>query len=156
MSKTTKTIHIGADHRGYCLKFDLKQYLAKKGYNVVDQGNHSYQSSDDYPIFAKKVCQAVQRNPKTNIGILICGSGIGMDIAANKFRCLRAALCWNSLVARAARNDDDPHILVLPADFMNKVVARQTITAFLKTPFSGKTKNRRRLKLIKSIERCKN
>lgn len=148
------TIHIGADHRGYCLKYDIKKYLYKKGYEVIDHGNHKYDAKDNYPEYAKKVSKEVAKDKKQNIGILICGSGIGMDIAANKTKCIRAALCWNSKVAEAARNDDNPHILILPADFITKTEAKKTVNKFLNTKFSGKTKNLRRLKQIKSYEKC--
>ncbi|MBU0647746.1 RpiB/LacA/LacB family sugar-phosphate isomerase [Patescibacteria group bacterium] len=148
------TIHIGADHRGYCLKYDIKKYLYKKGYNVVDHGNHRYQAKDDFPDFGKKVCQEVAQNKKQNIGILICGSGVGMDILANKTKCIRAALCWNHKVAASARNDDDPHVLILPADFITKAEAKKTVGKFIKTPFSGKIRNKRRLKQILFYEKC--
>lgn len=154
-NKNKKRIHIGADHRGYCLKFSLKQYLTKKGYEVIDHGNHQYISHDDYPVFARQVCQAVVREKFRSPGILICGSGIGMDIIANKTKCIRAALCWNQKVAQAARNDDDPQILVLPADFITLAEANLTVAKFLNTPFSHKIKNTRRLKQIDNFEKCK-
>ncbi|MFA4930714.1 MAG: RpiB/LacA/LacB family sugar-phosphate isomerase [Patescibacteria group bacterium] len=154
MPKNKPTIHIGADHRGYCLKYDIKKYLSQKGYEVIDYGNYRYQDQDDYPEYAKKVSQAVAQDIKNSFGILICGSGIGMDIAANKTKCIRAALCWQPQVAVAARNDDNPHILILPADFITKSEAKKTVNKFINTPFSGKTKNQRRLKQIKSYEKC--
>ena len=147
------TIHIGADHRGYCLKYDLKKYLIKKGYNIVDHGNHQYQADDDYPDFARKVCHEISKKT-SDIGILICGSGIGMDVFANKTKCLRSALCWNHQVAKSARNDDDPQILVLPADFITKKEAKKIVNTFLNTPFDGKVRHLRRLKQIKSYEKC--
>ncbi len=72
-NKHKKKIHIGADHRGYCLKFSLKTYLTKKGYEVIDHGNHQYKSTDDFPVFGKKVCQAVVKDKFKTPGILICG-----------------------------------------------------------------------------------
>lgn len=159
MKKNTKTnqkisIHIGSDHRGYCLKYNVKKYLLNKGYQIIDHGNNSFQSLDDYPIFGQKVSQAVNKNKKINMGILICGSGVGMDIIANKTKCIRAALCWNHHVAIQARQDDDPHILILPADFITQKEALKIVNKFINTPFSGKTKNIRRLKQILKYEKC--
>jgi ribose 5-phosphate isomerase B len=146
-------IHIGADHRGYCLKYHVKRYLHQKGYEVIDHGNHHYNSTDDYPDYANEVTIAIQTKPNT-IGILICGSGIGMDIVANKTKCIRAALCWNNKVAISARHDDDPNILVLPADFITQAEAKKTVNKFLNTKFSGKTKHIRRIKKILTQEKC--
>jgi len=154
-NKNKKKIHIGADHRGYCLKYSIKQYLTKKGYEVIDHGNHQFKSTDDFPVYGKKVCQAVIKDNFKAPGILICGSGVGMDILANKTNCLRAALCWNHKVAQSARHDDDPHILVLPADFITAVEANKTVGKFLATNFSHKSKNKRRLKQIDKYEKCK-
>lgn len=148
------TIHIGADHRGYCLKYDLKKYLLKKGYLVIDHGNYRYEAKDDYPIYGLKVCAAVKKNRQKSIGVLICGSGTGMNILANKIKCLRAAICWNKEVAQEARNDDDPHILVLPADYITRKEAKLILHKFINTPFSGKVKNSRRLRQIEKIEKC--
>ncbi len=148
------TIHLAADHRGYCLKYEIKKYLQKKGYNIIDHGNYRYEANDDYPIFGQKVCQAVQKNPKKLFGILLCGSGAGMNILANKFSKLRAAICWNKNVAFDARNDDNPQILILPADYISKKEAKLTVNKFINTPFSGKQKNIRRLKQISKIKSC--
>lgn len=153
-NKDKKKIHIGADHRGYCLKYSIKQYLAKKGYEVIDHGNHQFKSTDDFPVYAKKVCQAIVKDNYSVPGILICGSGVGMDIMANKTPGLRAAICWNSKVAVAARHDDNPHVLVLPADFITTIEANKTVGKFLSTPFSHKNKNKRRLKQIDKYEKC--
>ncbi len=148
------TIHIGADHRGYCLKYEIKKYLQKKGYNIIDHGNNHYEAKDDYPIFGQKVCLAVKKNRQDNVGVLICGSGAGMNIVANKIKCLRAAVCWNKEIAKEVKNDDNPHILVIPADFVTKKEAKLILNKFLTTPFSGKIKNSRRLRQIEKIEKC--
>ncbi len=152
--KTKTTVHIGADHRGYTLKYHIKKFLIKKGYEVVDHGNHTYQVRDDYPDYAYAVSDAVKKNTKSNTGILICGSGIGMCVAANKNKCIRAALCWNSKVSEASRYDDDANILVLPADFISKSESLKSVIKFLETKFSGKTKHARRIKKILKKEKC--
>jgi len=150
-NKNKKTIHIAADHRGYCLKFSVKKYLTQLGYEVIDHGNHQYQSRDDYPVFAKKLLKAVKHD---QFGILICGSGAGMVIIANKPKYSRAAVCWNSQVAQAVRHDDDVQILVLPADFITAIEANKTVRKFINTPFSNKSKNKRRLEQINKLEKC--
>lgn len=154
MPSKTKTninpqIHIGADHRGYILKYELKKFLEKNGYRITDHGSHEYQVRDDYPNFAKLVSKSIKNN---SVGILICGSGIGMDIAANRHRHIRAGLCWNKVVAAAGRNDDDINILVLPADFVSWNEAKKIVTVFLETKFSGLTKHIRRIKKISKIK----
>lgn len=152
--QTKPIIHLGVDHRGYCYKFELKKYLLNKGYEYIDHGNHRYQANDDYPEFALKVCKTVAKNTKKNIGILICGSGAGMVIAANKFKCLRAAVCWNEKVAAAIKHDDDPQILVIPADYVTKKEMKKIVSKFLKTPFANQIKYNRRLKQISKYEKC--
>lgn len=153
--KNNINIHIAADHRGYCFKYDLKQYLFKKGFNVLDHGNHRYQADDDFPIYGQDVCKAVLKD-KNSLGILICGSGAGMNILANKTKCIRSAVCWNHQVAEAVKRDDNPQILVIPADFMSKKEAKKTIWKFIKTPASTKIRHIRRLKQILKYEKCSN
>jgi len=145
-------IHIGADHRGYCLKFHIKKYLFQKGYEVIDHGNYHYRSTDDYPDYAHSVVKAIKKN--TDIGILICGSGAGMDMTANKAKHIRAALCWNQKVAACARYDDDANVLVLPADFITQSESKKTVYKFLNTKFSGKTKHIRRIQKILTKNKC--
>jgi len=109
-------IFIGSDHRG----FDLKQALIKNypEYDWIDVGADSTESTD-YPIYAKKVCEKILVG-QAEFGILICGSGIGMSIAANRFSGIYAGLCWNERVAIRAREDDGVNVLVLPANFVNE------------------------------------
>ena len=146
-TNTKSIIHIAADHRGYILKYELKKYLQKNNFKIIDHGNHEYQVRDDYPDFAKALCKTIQKKP-SDFGILICGSGIGMAIVANRYSKIRAANCWHAKVAISARNDDDANILVLPADFITKTQATETVKKFLHTKFSAKTKHIRRLKKI--------
>src|SRR5207245_9695091 len=104
-------IFSGADHNGYEYKNVLKQALEMAGHEVVDEGNISVDPNDDFPQFAAKVVQSLKTaNDPEAKGILICGSGQGVAMAANRFKGIRAALCWNLNEARSARNDDDANI----------------------------------------------
>ncbi len=145
-------IYIGADHRGFQLKEILKQFLKDQGYEVVDVGNDHYDEQDDYPDFAKLVARAVSQDFFNRRGILICGSGVGMDIVANKFRGVRSALVSNPDQAYLSRNDDDSNILSLAADFLNEETAKQILKTWLATPFFDKEHYRRRLEKIREIE----
>lgn len=109
-----KKIVIGADHRG----FDLKQAIIEKfiEYEWIDIGANNKDKSD-YPIYAKTLCDKVLKN-EADCGILICGSGIGMSIAANRLQGIYAGICWNEVVARLAKEDDGVNVLVLPADLI--------------------------------------
>lgn len=131
-------IIIGADHRGYALKSFLMKSLP--AWQWVDVGTDSDQRSD-YPLFARRVCAEVRR--RKELGVLICGSGVGMSIAANRFKGIYAALCWRDEIALAARRDDNINVLVLPADFLDNEVAVRLVMIFVSTPFqSGRYQER--------------
>ncbi|MEK9154455.1 MAG: RpiB/LacA/LacB family sugar-phosphate isomerase [Patescibacteria group bacterium] len=145
-------IYIGADHRGFKLKEFLEDNLKKTGYEVIDAGNGNYEASDDYPDFAFSVVKAVAQDFLNRRGILICGSGVGVDVVANKFPGIRSALAANKEQAYFSRNDDDSNILSLAAEFLNDESAWEILEVWLKTPFSGEEKHKRRLEKIKEIE----
>ncbi|MCX6702607.1 MAG: RpiB/LacA/LacB family sugar-phosphate isomerase [Candidatus Wolfebacteria bacterium] len=146
-------IYIGADHRGFNLKETLKKFIKEEiGYEVVDLGNEQLDENDDYPDFAMKVAKEVQSDSNTRRGILICGSGVGMDIAANKFKGIRSVLAINSDQVLLSRKDDDTNVLSLASDFINEESAKQVVNAWLRTPFSGEEKNKRRLVKISGLE----
>ncbi|KKU89334.1 MAG: Ribose 5-phosphate isomerase B [Candidatus Wolfebacteria bacterium GW2011_GWA2_47_9b] len=126
-------IYLGADHRGFALKEELKAFLFDRGYDVVDMGNEVEEEGDDYPDFAAAVADAVSNNPVEDRGIVICGSGVGVDIVANKFIDIRSALISNSDQAKAARNDDDANVLALAADFLDADTAKAIVDAFIET-----------------------
>ena len=107
-------IYLGADHRGFYLKEAIKDYLTTRGIKWEDLGNQEYQEDDDYPLFARKVAQKVTRNPPEEKGILICGSGIGMSIAANRWKKVRAGLCLSGYMAEKGRKEDDINIQGYP------------------------------------------
>ncbi len=136
-------ISIGSDHRG----LELKTRIIKNLRNVswLDVGTATKERTD-YPIFAKKVCKDILSG-ESERGVLICGSGIGMSIAANRFPNIYAALCWNVEVATAATQDDKANVLVLPADFLDAKSAYQILNVWLHTDFKG-GRNQKRLEMI--------
>ena len=145
-------IYIGSDHRGFQLKESLKSYLKASGYEVVDVGNDQYVAGDDYPDFAALAARKVSLDPENSRGILICGSGVGMDVAANKFKNVRSALTFNTEQAAAARSDDNTNVLSLAADYLNEDDAKKILSVWLATSFSGEERHQRRLRKISDIE----
>lgn len=141
-------IFIGADHRGFKLKEKVKGWLA--GQLVEDVGAHTFDPKDDYPLYAGRVASRVAQGE--GLGILICGSGVGVDVVANKFDGVRAGLGKSAEQIRAGRNDDDMNVLVIAADYTDENEARKMVEAFLTTKFSGKARYVRRLKDIERIE----
>jgi ribose 5-phosphate isomerase B len=128
-------IAIATDHAGYDFKQGLAAYLRQQGYDVLDLGTHDT-ASVDYPDYAAKVCAAVNAG-EASFGILVCGSGIGMSIAANKIHGIRAALCHDLYTARMGRAHNDANVLVLPGRMIALTIAEEMTLLFLKTPFEG-------------------
>jgi len=145
-------IYIGSDHRGYNLKEKLKIYLTELGFVFDDLGAKELIPDDDYPDYALAVAQKVAEDPENNRGILICGSGIGVDIVANKIKGIRSALCFDVKQAQASRNDDNANILSLSANFISESLAKEIVKIWLETPFSGEENHARRIDKIKKIE----
>ncbi|MEO0092628.1 MAG: ribose 5-phosphate isomerase B [candidate division WOR-3 bacterium] len=155
LKSKVKTIGIGADHRGFRLKEKLKEYLSKQGYRVIDFGVFS-EDRADYPLIAFALTKHIKevqkpKSPQLDCGILICGSGLGMSIAANKVRGIRAALCLNSDFAQRARQHNDANILVLAADFINISEAKKTVKVFLTEQFLGE-RHKTRIEQITNYE----
>lgn len=144
-------IYLGADHRGFELKARLYQRLVDEGKKVVDLGNDHFDPEDDYVDFAQKVAGAVTEGVE-NKGILLCGSGVGMDIAANKIKGVRCALAFDALHAKMAREHEDVNIISLPADILDEDKAWEIIKSFLDTPFSLESRHVRRLAKIAKLE----
>ena len=135
------TIPIGSDHAGYELKESLKSYLSDKGYEMRDFGCHSSESVD-YPDFAHPVASLVEGSTDIK-GILICGSGNGISMTANKHQGIRAAISWKAEIAELARLHNDANILVLPARFITEQEAKSIVDTFFSTDFEGgRHKNR--------------
>ena len=144
-------IYIGADHRGYNLKETLKVYLKELDYYCEDLGAKELVADDDYPDYALAVAQKVAEDPENSHGILICGSGIGVDVVANKIKSIRSALCFDAKQAQASRNDDNANVLSLPADYISEDLAKEITKVWLKTSFSGEENHTRRVEKIKKI-----
>ncbi|MCC6384424.1 MAG: ribose 5-phosphate isomerase B [Bacteroidia bacterium] len=137
-------IIIGSDHAGFLLKEELKTFLKDKKYSVTDAGTYSADSVD-YPDFAHAVAGEVEK--MNSIGILICGSGNGVAMAANKHQGIRAALCWTEEIARLARQHNNANILCLPARFISRNLAVTLTEVFLSTAFEGGRHERRVAKI---------
>lgn len=135
-----KKIAIGSDHAGFYLKKVLMEYLEKKGWELVDFGCSS-EESIDYPDYAHPVAEYVEKN-KT-LGLLICGSGNGISMSANKHQGIRCALCWNEEIAGLARQHNDANILSLPARFIKEDTAKEIVNTFFSTSFEGGRHERR-------------
>lgn len=128
-------IAIGSDHAGFALKTTLITILEAQGHQVRDFGCYS-EDSIDYPDYAHPVAEEIEQK-KSELGILICGSGNGISMTANKHQGIRCALCWNPEVASLARQHNDANILSLPARFISPEVAQEILTAFLSAEFEG-------------------
>lgn len=137
----SKYIPIGADHAGFQLKSEIIDYLKDKGYTVEDFGCYS-EESIDYPDFGHPVASKVEETEGT-LGILICGSGNGINMTANKHQGVRSALCWKKEIAQLAREHNDANIIALPARFITTQEALEMVEIFLNTPFEGGRHQRR-------------
>ena len=144
-------IYLGADHRGFELKTKLFKRLFNEGYEVKDLGNDHLDPNDDYVDFAKSVAWAVLNNPDS-LGIVLCGSGAGVDIVANKFDGIRSALVFDVPRAKQAREHEDANVMALPADILDEELAWEIIKIFLETPFSESGRHKRRLQKLQEIE----
>ncbi len=142
-------IIIGSDHAGYELKEQLKEYLNNNGNECIDNGN-KYDSQDDYPDIAKQVANKVA-SKEYDRGIIICGSGIGIGIAANKVRGIRCGTCNDIYLAKMARQDNDINVLALGARIIDFEKAKIIIDIFVNTEFLGE-RHLRRVNKIKDIE----
>ncbi|MFN4212514.1 MAG: RpiB/LacA/LacB family sugar-phosphate isomerase [Microgenomates group bacterium] len=145
------TIFIAADHRGFDLKNKLIDYLHEKNIRVEDLGAYEYQPEDDYPDFAQKVSQAVLQNPQEFLGIVICGSGVGVSIAANRHKGIRCALGFREDQVRHARENDHINVLALASDFTSFEEAVKLIEAFLQAKPKEEEKYLRRIKKLDEI-----
>lgn len=142
-------IAIGSDHAGYGLKAELITYLQEKGHTFKDFGAYS-EERVDYPDFAHPVALAIEQSEAT-FGLLICGSGNGISMAANKHQHIRAAVCWKKEIAELARQHNDANILSLPARFITAEEAKACLDVFISTAFEGGRHTNRVNKIACSI-----
>lgn len=146
-------IYLGADHRGFSLKEKIKFWLADWGYHYEDLGAATLDPKDDYTTYAKLVAEKIEEDKDNPFGILLCGSGVGVDVTANKFDGVRAAIGKEIEQVKAGRNDDNMNALVIASDFTNEEDAKEMIKVFLETKFSGEERFNKRLKDISNIEK---
>ncbi len=144
-------IYIGADHRGFELKEKLSKWLFKWNYEFQDMGAVTFDKNDDYTKYAGEVASLVA-NDEDSLGILLCGSGVGVEVVANKFDGIRASLGKSSGQVKTGRNDDDMNILVIASDFTNEEDTKEMTKIFLETKFGGKLRHKKRLEEIEKIE----
>jgi len=154
------TIFIAADHRGFDLKNKIIDYLQEKNIRVEDMGNYQYDPLDDYPDFAKKVAQAVLQNPKDFLGIVICGSGVGVSIVVNRFKGIRCALGFSEEQIKHAKENDHINVLALASDYFKNnqeendqglEKAKKLVDVFIETQPKMEEKYLRRIKKIDEI-----
>jgi ribose 5-phosphate isomerase B len=139
-------VYIGADHNGFYVRNALIKYLKKAGYDVVDEGDEKLDPGDDFPIYAARVVNAMKQSEDSDPrGIIICGSGQGVCIAANRFKGIRAALGYSRETVREARVDDDVNVLCLAANDTDENMVNVIAETFLSTQFDGAPRFRRRL-----------
>ena len=131
-----RPIYIGCDAAAYRLKEEIKEYLGNQGFEIFDMGCDSEESCH-YPIFAEKVCLEVTKDPENTFGILICGTGIGMSMCANKHRGIRAALCGDTFSAEMTRKHNNANVLCMGARVIGSCLAIDILDSFLSNEFEG-------------------
>ena len=141
---------IGADHAGFELKQQLASYLRERGHEVIDVGTTS-SAPVDYPDFAEAVSTSL-RNKEADRGVLVCGSGVGASVAANKIPGIRAGLCHDTYSARQGVEHDDMNVLVVGARVIGPELAKELVERFITAQFTGEERHRRRLGKVKSLE----
>lgn len=145
-------IYIASDHGGFKLKTSLNKFLTKQSHAFKDLGPKKFKDGDDYPDYASLVAKKVSSKPNSDVGILICRSGQGVCIVANKFKKVRAALVWNIKEAKMSRTDDMTNVLCLPADYVSTKMAEQIVKTWLETPYSKNPRHVRRVNKISKID----
>ena len=148
----TLKLAIGADHGGYPLKIELLPWLQSEGYEVVDRGAHQLDPADDYPDFADAVATAIAAG-ESDRGLIICGSGVGACIAANKVPGVRACLCQDTYSAHQGVEHDDMNVLCLGARITGIELAKELVTSFLNARFTQEERHKRRMDKLLKIER---
>jgi len=139
-------IALGSDHGGYIYKEKIKTVLLEQGFDVIDVGTAT-EVSCDYPVFAKKVAGMVSQG-QVEKGILVCGTGIGMSIVANKFSGVRAALCSDTFSAKATREHNDSNVLCLGQRVLDEELMLNIVNVWISTPFSFDERHKRRISMI--------
>jgi ribose 5-phosphate isomerase B len=144
-------VALGTDHAGFALKDTIAEAIRAAGHTVVDCGALAFAPNDDYPDFAERVARAVL-DGRAERGVLLCGSGVGASVAANKFHGIRSALCQDSFSAHQGVEDDAMNVLTLGARIIGPSLAAELVATFLKATFSGAERHQRRLDKIARFE----
>lgn len=144
-------VHIGGDHAAFELHQELLTFLGAEGHQVTDHGPFTFDALDDYPVFVIRAAQAVAADPGSR-GIVLGGSGNGEQMAANKVAGIRAALCYNTELARLAREHNDAHILSMGGRMQSVDAAKEMVRTFLITEFIGEERHQRRIDMVSAFE----
>ena len=144
-------VHIGGDHAAYELLGTLVEFLEAEGHEVTNHGPHTYDAEDDYPVFVLRAAEAVAADPES-LGVVLGGSGNGEQMAANKVRGIRAALCYNTELAELAREHNNAQVISIGARMNTAEEAREMVRTFLATPFSQAPRHVRRINMVSAYE----
>lgn len=144
-------VHIGGDHAAYEMQRGLVEWLAEQGHEVVDHGPKEYDELDNYPVFVLRAAEAVAADPGS-LGVVLGGSGNGEQMAANKVKGIRAALCYTTELAQLAREHNDAQIISLGGRFHTQEQAQAMVKVFLETPFAGVERHQRRIDMVTEYE----
>ncbi|MDF8265371.1 ribose-5-phosphate isomerase [Luteipulveratus flavus] len=144
-------VHIGGDHAAYELQRALVTWLGEQGHDVVDHGPGAYDALDDYPVFVLRAAEGVAADEGSR-GIVLGGSGNGEQMAANKVDGIRAALCYSTELAELARLHNDAQVIAIGGRFTDEETAKQMVTVFLDTAFTGEERHQRRLDMVTAYE----
>jgi ribose 5-phosphate isomerase B len=144
-------VHIGGDHAAYELLGELVTFLEGEGHEVTNHGPHTFDAQDDYPVFVLRAAEAVAADPGS-LGVVLGGSGNGEQMAANKVKGIRAALCYDEELARLAREHNDAQIISIGARMQAVEEAKSMVRTFLATPFSGEPRHQRRIDMVSAYE----
>lgn len=147
-------IAVAADHGGFPLKNVLADHIRKLGHEVLDLGAHQYDKDDDYPDFARYVAQAIQHG-QADKGLVVCGSGVGACVAANKHVGVRACVCHDVYSAHQGVEHDDMNVLCLGARIIGEQIAMELVEAYVNAVFSGEERHQRRLEKVIGLEKAK-
>lgn len=146
-------VAVGADHAGFALKTTVIETIRALGHDVIDCGAFTLVPGDDYPDFSAAVARAVIEG-RAQRGVLVCGSGVGASVAANKFAGVRSALCHDTYSAHQGVEDDDMNVLALGARVIGPALAGELVATFLRAVFSGAERHERRLAKVRALERA--
>ena len=144
-------ISVAADHNGYELKNEISEILKRYGHDVIDIGPHSLDPLDDYPDFAKPLAKSVSSG-ETDRGIMVCGSGVGASVAANKVKGVRAAVCHDIYSAHQGVEHDDMNVLCLGSRIVGTEVVRELVSAFISAEYTNEERHARRLTKVIEME----